>query len=29
LADRVRQAVKRDPAATANVLKMWLQENQT
>ena len=26
LADRVRQLAKRDPAATANVLRMWLQE---
>jgi flagellar M-ring protein FliF len=29
LADRIRQLAKRDPAATANVLRMWLQDNQT
>jgi flagellar M-ring protein FliF len=29
LAERVRQAVKRDSAATANVLRMWLQEIRT
>jgi len=28
LADRIRQIAKRDPAATANVLRMWLQEGQ-
>jgi flagellar M-ring protein FliF len=28
LADRVRVAVKRDPAATANLLRMWMQDNQ-
>ena len=27
LADRIRQLAKRDPAATANVLRMWLQES--
>jgi flagellar biosynthesis/type III secretory pathway M-ring protein FliF/YscJ len=29
LAERVRVVVKRDPAATANVLRMWLQDNQS
>jgi len=29
LADRIRLVAKRDPAATANVLRMWLQENQS
>ena len=29
LAERIRQVAKRDPAATANVLRMWLQDNQT
>jgi flagellar M-ring protein FliF len=29
LAERVRQSVRRDPAATANVLRMWLQETRT
>jgi flagellar M-ring protein FliF len=29
LAERVRLVAKRDPAATANVLRMWLQDNQT
>jgi flagellar biosynthesis/type III secretory pathway M-ring protein FliF/YscJ len=29
LADRIRQLAKRDPAATANVLRMWLQDSQT
>jgi len=29
LADRIRVVAKRDPAATANVLRMWLQDNQT
>jgi len=29
LADRVRGVVKRDPAATANVLRQWMQDNQT
>lgn len=29
LADRIRQVAKRDPAATANVLRMWLQDNQS
>jgi flagellar M-ring protein FliF len=28
LAERVRPIVKRDPAVTANVLRMWLQENR-
>jgi flagellar M-ring protein FliF len=28
LAERVRQAATRDPAATANVLRMWLQETR-
>jgi flagellar M-ring protein FliF len=28
LADRIRVVAKRDPAATANVLRMWLQDNQ-
>ena len=28
MADRVRQLAKRDPAATANVLRMWLQDTQ-
>ena len=28
LADRIRQVAKRDPAATANVLRMWLHEGQ-
>jgi flagellar M-ring protein FliF len=27
LAERIRQVAKRDPAATANVLRMWLQDN--
>lgn len=29
LADRIRQVTKRDPAATASVLRMWLQDGQT
>ncbi len=29
LADRIRVVAKRDPAATANVLRMWMQDNQT
>jgi flagellar biosynthesis/type III secretory pathway M-ring protein FliF/YscJ len=29
LADRIRQVAKRDPAATANVLRMWLQDKQS
>jgi flagellar M-ring protein FliF len=29
LADRIRVVAKRDPAATANVLRMWLQDNQS
>ena len=29
LAERIRVVAKRDPAATANVLRMWLQDNQT
>jgi flagellar M-ring protein FliF len=29
LADRIRQVAKRDPAATANVLRMWLQDGQS
>ena len=29
LAERIRQLAKRDPAATANVLRMWLQDNQS
>jgi len=29
LAERVRQSVRRDPAETANVLRMWLQETRT
>jgi flagellar M-ring protein FliF len=29
LADRIRLVAKRDPAATANVLRMWLQDNQS
>ena len=29
LADRIRQLAKRDPAATANVLRMWLQDSQS
>ena len=29
LGDRIRQLAKRDPAATANVLRMWLQDNQS
>lgn len=29
LAERVRETAKRDPAATANVLRMWLQDHQT
>ena len=29
LADRVRQVAKRDPAATANVLRMWLQDGES
>jgi flagellar M-ring protein FliF len=28
LGDRIRQLAKRDPAATANVLRMWLQDTQ-
>jgi flagellar biosynthesis/type III secretory pathway M-ring protein FliF/YscJ len=28
LAERIRQVAKRDPAATANVLRMWLQDSQ-
>jgi flagellar biosynthesis/type III secretory pathway M-ring protein FliF/YscJ len=28
LADRIRVVAKRDPAATANVLRMWMQENE-
>jgi flagellar M-ring protein FliF len=28
LADRIRQLAKRDPATTANVLRMWLQDSQ-
>jgi len=28
LADRVRQLAKRDPAITANVLRMWLQDTE-
>lgn len=28
LAERIRQLAKRDPAATANVLRMWMQDNQ-
>jgi flagellar M-ring protein FliF len=28
LADRVRQLAKRDPAVTANVLRMWLQDTE-
>jgi flagellar biosynthesis/type III secretory pathway M-ring protein FliF/YscJ len=29
LAERVRPIAKRDPAVTANVLRMWLQESRT
>jgi flagellar M-ring protein FliF len=29
LADRVRMLAKRDPAVTANVLRMWLQESKS
>jgi flagellar M-ring protein FliF len=29
LADRIRVVAKRDPAATANVLRMWMQDKQT
>jgi flagellar biosynthesis/type III secretory pathway M-ring protein FliF/YscJ len=29
LAERIRQLAKRDPAATVNVLRMWLQESQS
>jgi flagellar M-ring protein FliF len=29
LAERIRLVAKRDPAATANVLRMWLQDNQS
>jgi len=29
LADRIRGVVKRDPAATANVVRMWMQDKQT
>jgi flagellar M-ring protein FliF len=29
LADRIRQVAKRDPTATANVVRTWLQDNQT
>jgi flagellar M-ring protein FliF len=29
LAERIRVVAKRDPAATANVLRMWLQDNQS
>ena len=29
LAERVRAVAKRDPAATANVLRMWLQDQQS
>jgi flagellar M-ring protein FliF len=29
LAERVRQSVKSDPAATINVLRMWLQDTRT
>ncbi|MEI9976905.1 MAG: flagellar basal-body MS-ring/collar protein FliF [Ignavibacteriota bacterium] len=29
LADRIRVVAKRDPAATANVLRMWMQDPQT
>ena len=28
LAERIRQLAKRDPAATANVLRMWLQDSE-
>jgi flagellar M-ring protein FliF len=28
LAERIRVVVKRDPAVTANVLRMWMEENQ-
>jgi len=29
LAERIRQVAKRDPTATANVVRTWLQDNQT
>jgi flagellar M-ring protein FliF len=29
LADRIRVVAKRDPVATANVLRMWMQDSQT
>ncbi len=29
LAERIRQVAKRDPAATANVLRMWLQDTHS
>jgi flagellar biosynthesis/type III secretory pathway M-ring protein FliF/YscJ len=29
LAERIRGVAKRDPAATASVLRMWIQDNQT
>jgi hypothetical protein len=29
MGDRIRPLVKRDPAITANVLRLWLQEHRS